>query len=533
MAVLQNEIFTFINDVNTGSFNLSFSPQHKHCLQNNCMAISGQLESGEKFSTDLLFKHSHIPATHLSPDSLSLTFSGEINHIALRWVVEFAFSKDGKICKWRASIANASKKPIFMDRIDLLRAIDSKQENYWDEDLPSGEPFCFSNGWQSWSYTGAYQKGDRMRNSSLGFLQESMVLNTGTPKFRKENTFSSDMFTVVGDRSSGAGVVLGFLSQKEQYGSFFVKIDKHLSINAWANCDHVRLDPGCELHTDWFAVAKCDLQDSTSINTYMDAVTDEHEIKLSQKTPVGWCSWYYYYQDISEKKIAENIEKLHEIKETLPVDLIQIDDGYQSQVGDWLSFNANFPNGVSGLAKEIKAKGFIPGIWLAPFIVHPKSELAKNHPDWLLKKKNGKRARAGFVWNSLGLALDLTVPEALDYVRKVIRTAVKEWGFSYLKLDFLYAAVLDGKYSDETKTRAQVLQMGMQAVREAAGSETVLLGCGAPLGSMLGLVDIMRIGADISGHWAPDFFNISFPFKNEPCMPSARMPSNPSLWDVD
>jgi alpha-galactosidase len=154
--------------------------------------------------------------------------------------------------------------------------------------------------------------------------------------------------------------------------------------------------------------------------------------------------------------------------------------------------------------------------------VHPNSRLAYEHPDWLLRKSGGKLARPGFVWNSLGAALDLTVPEAMEYTCKVVDAAVNDWGFPYLKLDFLYAAALRGVYHDRTRTRAQVLRGGMEALRRTVGEEPVLLGCGAPLGSMLGLVQAMRIGADVSGYWKPTYFGISLPIRNEPHMPSAR-----------
>ena len=133
--------------------------------------------------------------------------------------------------------------------------------------------------------------------------------------------------------------------------------------------------------------------------------------------------------------------------------------------------------------------------------------------DWL---------NAGFVWNVLDTALDLTVPEALEYACSVVRTASKEWGYPYLKLDFLYAAALKGCYKDPTVTRAQVLRKGMEAIREAVGKDVTILGCGAPLGSMLGLIEANRIGADVSGYWEPNFNGIGAFFKNEPAMPSAR-----------
>lgn len=274
--------------------------------------------------------------------------------------------------------------------------------------------------------------------------------------------------------------------------------------------------------TDWVALSTCNLDDSNSLSTYLDAVAEQHDVFDISQPQTGWCSWYYYYQDITHSIIEENLEVLKYIKKDVPFDLIQIDDGYQKQVGDWLDFNKKFPMGVCGIVKNIAINGFIPGIWTAPFILHPKSQIVKEHPDWLLRRKNKRPARAGFVWNDLGMALDLTVPGVLDHVRNVINTAVNEWGFQYLKLDFLYAAALKGKYYDDTKTRAQVLRLGMETIREAAGEKTMLLGCGVPLGSALGLVNSMRIGADVSGHWKPAFFKINFPFKKEPHMPSAE-----------
>ena len=93
----------------------------------------------------------------------------------------------------------------------------------------------------------------------------------------------------------------------------------------------------------------------------------------------------------------------------------------------------------------------------------------------MLRKKNGRLANAGFVWDVLDTALDLTVPEALEYACSVVRTASKEWGYPYLKLDFLYAAALKGCYHDPTVTRAQVLRRGMEAIREAVGQDVTIV----------------------------------------------------------
>ena len=54
------------------------------------------------------------------------------------------------------------------------------------------------------------------------------------------------------------------------------------------------------------------------------------------------------------------------------------------------------------------------------------------------------------------------------------------------------------------------------------GPDVYLLGCGAPIGTSIGVFDAMRIGADVSGSWKPKYFGIEFIFKNEPNMPAAR-----------
>ena len=94
--------------------------------------------------------------------------------------------------------------------------------------------------------------------------------------------------------------------------------------------------------------------------------------------------------------------------------------------------------------------------------------------------------------------------EVLDYVERLAKTVTHDWGFNFLKIDFLYAsAVLDAKYHDPTFTRAQMIRRGVQAVRNGLGDDRVLLGCGAPLGPCVGLVNVMRIGIDTAAAWAP------------------------------
>lgn len=387
---------------------------------------------------------------------------------------------------------------------------------------PGIQPVFFSNGWQSWSPSRIYRLGERQQRSRLGLLSNPMILNPGTPVPKEKNHFASDMFALLGDLDTRAGLVAGFLSQNQQFGSLETRFSPQPTLAMWANADNAELPSGQTMQTDWAAYAFISLNDPHPFQTYFEAVKRENRVRLPERTPLGWCSWYYYFEKVTAQDIRQNLEKVNRMRSELPLDLVQIDDGFEQSVGNWLEFNGKFPAGVQPLAKEIQAASLSPGIWLAPFIVQAGSPMIKRHPDWLLRNKLGRPVNAGFAWNNLATALDLTQPEALAYVQTVIRTAVQEWGFPYLKLDFLYAAALGGRYHDPTQTRAQVLRKGLEIIRQEAGQEAVLLGCGCPLGPALGIVDLMRISEDVGPTWAPEFNQISRPFKQEPSMPCAR-----------
>lgn len=380
----------------------------------------------------------------------------------------------------------------------------------------------YSNGWQSWSSTSAFRQGEKQHTSILKRFQNPMVVNPGTPQPKDRDHFTGDMFGLLGNLASQMGLLVGFLSQKEQFGSLDARLCPQAALKVWANGDHVHLVPGAHVITDPLWVSFVELSRPDPLGDYLDAVALEHAIPTNSPVPVGWCSWYHFYQDIDTKNINANLDSVITLQPDLPLSLFQIDDGFETYPGDWYDFTDGFPHGLRPIVDKAKAAGLTPGLWLAPFIVHPKAKLVQEHPDWLRRDERGKLVSAGFVWNSFTLALDLTHPDALAYACEVIRTAVQEWGFEYLKLDFLYAAALDGVYQDPTLSRAQVLRMGFEALREAAGLEITMLACGCPFGSALGLFEAMRVSADVNGYWKPHFPPVSAILQNEPHMPSAR-----------
>jgi alpha-galactosidase len=441
----------------------------------------------------------------------------------LRIVLTFALFPEKPLVLWKAALHNLGGAPVFLERVELLRAA----AGGW---LDSPQPAFYCNGWQSWAYSGSYGADQAIRRTRMGFLQGPLVTNTGTPQHHRPGEYSSDFFGILGDRQERRGLLVGMLSERQHFASIEALL-KRPSLCLWANGDRARLDAGEEVETDWAALYAFHLDQPDPLEPYLDAVARENMVHIAEETqaPAGWCSWYHFYQNLSATQVEDNLAALLQARDRLPLSLVQIDDGYERQVGDWLSFSRGFPRGVSGLAEKISRSGLIPGLWLAPFIVHPGAQLMRSHPDWILRGAFNLPVNAGFVWDRFTTALDLTHPEALDYACQVVKTAAQErsaseegWGFQYLKLDFLYAGALPGRHRDPTRTRAQILRAGLEALRQAVGPQVFLLGCGVPLGPSIGIVNAMRISADVSGSWRPQHWHIEAFIQHEPHMPSVR-----------
>lgn len=470
---------------------------------------------------------------------ITLIGDGEAN--GLRYTLRFALLEDLPLFLWQMSVENKSPDPIFLDSMELLQVgpVPGQQSARREartaiRNLKSELAF-FSNGWQSWNFSGSYGPKDHYRRTRLGILSMPAQVNAGTPRPKNPGHFVSSLFGVLGSRSSRTAILAGFLSEQKAFGSLEVHIDSNNPyLRLWAHGDGIRLDPGAQFTTDWACLYFLDVDEPDPLGFYLQAVARQNGLHLDRSgrkpdltvdiaIPVGWSSWYQFYDKVSAEDIRLNLQTAVSLRPELPLQLIQIDDGFESVLDDWFTFKPAFPEGVAPLAKEIHSAGFTPGLWLAPFIIHPRSQLAREHPDWLLHGRFNKPVNAGFgLWGAFSTALDLTHPEALDYTRQVIHTAAHTWGFPYLKLDFLYAAALPGRPRDPTRTRAQILRSGLQALREAAGDETTLLGCGCPLGPAIGLMDAMRIGADVSDRWQPAYKGQEFFFHAEPDFPAAR-----------
>jgi alpha-galactosidase len=296
-------------------------------------------------------------------------------------------------------------------------------------------------------------------------------------------------------------VLLGFSSCRRFIGRFsFNKTSLRVSLDP----EGLELAPGESWRLEeFFAVAGPDR--NVLFDRLAAAIARNHP-PLAQPAladRVGWCTWYGVGGAGNQKIVTESAERFASVLPQLK--FIQIDEGYTLE-GDLLDFYPQFGD-MKATVEAIRARHFLPAIWVAPFVAAPRSRTLARHPDWFVEGPKGGPLVSDSVgfggWcNGPWRALDGTNPQAQRHLEEVFRAFREKFGITYFKLDANYwGAIHGGRHFDPKATRIEAYRRGMEAVLRGAGPGTVILGCNAPIWPSLGLVNAMRTSNDIGRSW--------------------------------
>jgi alpha-galactosidase len=254
-------------------------------------------------------------------------------------------------------------------------------------------------------------------------------------------------------------------------------------------------------------------------------IVHHHPKRLFPTVPTGWCSWYCFGPRVTAAQVLENLDV---IAHKLPgLKYVQIDDGYQAAMGDWLETGTAFGGDVISILKEIRRRGFEPAIWVAPFVAEQNSRIFQQHPEWFIRGDDDKPLMSSQVtfggWrHGPWYALDGTHPEVQQHFQSVFSTMREKWGCTYFKLDAnFWGAMHGGNFHDPKATRIEAYRRGMEAIRRGAGN-SFILGCNHPIWPSLGLIDGSRSSGDIKRAWPT--------FKSEARQTLSRNWQNGRLW---
>ena len=378
------------------------------------------------------------------------------------------------------------KKAISLVKVDLIYGYEFKP----------GDVF-YGNGYQSWTTSREYSQGEKMVGiTPIAALKPLKNLAGISSDCRfasfpdRAGKFLSHCYTYV--RNGEELLFIGSLTERQGFTVIYADM----------NGGFLTLSKDVEGVT---TAKEYDLFDMFVTTGAYDDVFDAYfdKMKLSKpriKHMSGYTSWYNYFQKIDQNIILRDLDALDGLKDS--VSIFQVDDGFETFVGDWTDPNpAKFPNGMGYIAQKVHEKGYMAGIWLAPFSVQIKSRTYKEHPEWVIKK-NGKPLLGCPGWGG-AYTLDIYNEEAREYIRSFFKVVLEEWKYDMVKLDFLYSQCM---YPRNGKSRGTIMCEAMEFLRECCGDK-LILGCGVPLGAAFGYVDACRIGCDVDLAYTGKYYN--------------------------
>src|SRR4051794_20057114 len=166
-------------------------------------------------------------------------------------------------------------------------------------------------------------------------------------------------------------------------------------------------------------------------------------------------TWEAVYFDHDLAKLCELAERAGAIG----AELFVLDDGWfrgrrddTRGLGDWRVDRDIWPDGLHPLVKQVRDLGLAMGLWVEPEMVSPDSDLAREHPEWVLAAPGRRPALQRHQ-----LVLDLARPEAYAYLLNHLDRLIDEYDLAYLKWDHnrdLLEAVHDGHAGVHEQTLA-------------------------------------------------------------------------------
>ena len=132
----------------------------------------------------------------------------------------------------------------------------------------------------------------------------------------------------------------------------------------------------------------------------------------------------------------EGLLRIAKRAKTIGAELFVLDDGWygyrnneQSGLGDWWPNLEKLPDGLEGICKKINDLGLDFGIWVEPEMISEKSDLFRNHPDWVIQNPDYTplTQKAQYI-------LDFCNPDVCNHIIEAISKVIAS-GVSYVKWD--------------------------------------------------------------------------------------------------
>jgi alpha-galactosidase len=202
---------------------------------------------------------------------------------------------------------------------------------------------------------------------------------------------------------------------------------------------------------------------------FADFIRDYADIKLHEHDLpplLFYNTWRPFRMDINEDLVKSSADAL----EGSGTDIFIIDCGWYDMMGSYIPDKNKFPNGMVPVCEYIQKKGMKPGMWFSFATANVESKVVKEHPEWILKDKNGDPTLIHVITdNTLGeksYTMSMASPW-YDYILDILSDYIRTCNLSYVKLDL--AAAL-GSYQPDPDASGDYEGGGVKEYKDRASS---------------------------------------------------------------
>lgn len=193
----------------------------------------------------------------------------------------------------------------------------------------------------------------------------------------------------------------------------------------------VVLAPGESHTTPWSLGSWGHGLDELSARFHQDLrARTQHPRRARPVTLNTWEAVYFDHDLTTLKNLADKAA-------AVGVERFVLDDGWflgrrddTAGLGDWFVDPAVWAEGLSPIIEHVRGLGMEFGLWFEPEMVNPDSDLARNHPDWILHTPSRWPVSA-----RQQQVLNLAHPDCFAYLLDRIDAILTEYPISYIKWD--------------------------------------------------------------------------------------------------
>jgi alpha-galactosidase len=177
--------------------------------------------------------------------------------------------------------------------------------------------------------------------------------------------------------------------------------------------------------------------------------------------------------------------------------------GWTGQRGDWYAGDW-LPGGLAGIREHAHSKGILFGLWMEPETASVKSNLYKEHPDWVATTDDGREIGRGDA-----RTLNLGDPEVARFFEEAVVSVIRDHELDFFKIDYNMRVheggqtVRDGYAEQESWRHCEVLYGTFDRVRREMPQVALETCAGGGGRNDLGMLSRFHYACESDLSWFP------------------------------